>query len=468
MNDTNRLLLLRPDLLIKHNKSGGFLTIALIYYIFLAIENSLLLIILLTSIDKPSTIDHPVWFVLWIIVYLVSCALSCNISHAIVSRPFDGIAKLRVLSLVYTLIDLFYVISQHYTSNGDIPVTYITPVINIVFCVYFWSSEKVKYRQICGNGYCNLIKKDFGKCSVYSSDYNNMIYYFSLELYTAKSYWDYCGKDPINISLFIDLYNCFYFVLKRTIKLDKDNSIKSIRNIVSHLNPEILPHYISRQSYNSLLNVYNKTKHDDDLYIPALVNQVAENHRSNPKVKINSKEFVTLLSIYEYNLIIGDFCRNYYSVLYTMCINNHYDIFGIDTIFNIHSASFTNINKPKFDDFDYEELQEIMNEYKEEIEYQEHHSSYNVDANTKKHKASPPTEQLTLFDIPSEELSADNHKIASARHSSSELHSNSASVQTARQKTQLIPNRLFCTKCGVHLPADAVFCHKCGSKVYKE
>lgn len=27
--------------------------------------------------------------------------------------------------------------------------------------------------------------------------------------------------------------------------------------------------------------------------------------------------------------------------------------------------------------------------------------------------------------------------------------------------------RLFCTKCGVHLPADAVFCHKCGSKVYK-
>lgn len=443
MNDTNKLLLLRPDLLIKHNKSGGFFTIALIYYIYLIIENSLLTIVFLTSIDPQDSIDHPVWLTFWIIIYVISCGISCGIVYTIISRPFDGTAKLRVLSTVYTIIDLVYVVSQYYASNGEFTVTYLTPLINFLFCVYFWLSEKVKYRQLCGKGYCNLLKKDFGKDPLYHPEYNNMIYYFSLELYAAKAYMDYCGNDPIKISLLSDLYNCFYFVLKHTIKLKKDNSIKSIRDIILYTNSKILPRSVDNRSFRDLLKVYNETKNDDDLYIPALVNYIADKYKGTPKVNIDAKMFVVLLSTYEYNLIIGDFCKSYYYVLYLMNIDHSYENMGIQNIFKKHTIAFSEINKPIYDDTVFEGVHEALEELRAEEAEKEQNSAQ-------------PYDQITLFDVFPDEQPKAAHK------------ESTPNVQQPKPEIKPQPERLFCTKCGVHLPADAVFCHKCGSKVYKE
>ncbi len=443
MNDTNKLLLLRPDLLIKHNKSGGFFTIAFIYYIYLIIENSLLAIVFLTSIDTQDSIDHPVWLTLWIIIYVISCGISCGIVYTIISRPFDGTAKLRVLSTVYTVIDLVYVVSQYYASSGEITVTYLTPLINLMFCVYFWSSEKVKYRQLCGKGYCNLLKKDFGKSPLYYPEYNNMIYYFSLELYAAKAYMDYCGKDPIKISLLSDLYNCFYFVLKHTIKLKKDNSIKTIRDIVLYSNSEILPRSADKRSFNELLRVYKETKNDDDLYIPALANYIANKYKNTPKINIDEKMFVVLLSTYEYNLIIGDFCKSYYRVLHLMSINNSYENMGIQNIFKNHTIAFTEINKPIYDDFVFDGVQEALEELKAEEAKKELNNAQSYD-------------QLTLFDaFPDEQPKAAHKETVPA-------------VQQTKPQPKPQPDRLFCNKCGTQLPTDAVFCHKCGNKAHRE
>ena len=103
---------------------------------------------------------------------------------------------------------------------------------------------------------------------------------------------------------------------------------------------------------------------------------------------------------------------------------------------NANKATTINIDgvecniKELIDDMDYDEIQKICDEYgfnelKEEYEYQSYLSS--CDKNQRK-----PT------------------------NNTSSKHDSSNNI------------RLFCTKCGVHLPAEAVFCHKCGSKVYKE
>lgn len=99
---------------------------------------------------------------------------------------------------------------------------------------------------------------------------------------------------------------------------------------------------------------------------------------------------------------------------------------------NVNKAKIINIDgvecniKELIDDMDYDEIQKSCDEFKEEYKYQSYLSSYDEDQ-------SKPAE----------------NNVSSKRNSSNNT-------------------RLFCTKCGVHLPADAVFCHKCGSKVYKE